>query len=160
MKLPHPSELSVFDFEDLTDEQLSGAAALAIEDREQADAFYDGLQAVSAIVAANKALEDAAHTRRMNAELLADRMKSAIINQLRERNFKRVATTAGAFARQANGGKLPVVLAEGMTPEQAPPEFVRTRFEFDMDKIARALGEGEIVDFAKLGERGEHLRLR
>lgn len=55
-----------------------------------------------------------------------------------------------------NGGAQPVEMIEGRL---VPLEYLRVKHEPDKEAIAKALLRGIDLDFARLGERGKHLRL-
>jgi len=57
-----------------------------------------------------------------------------------------------------NGGALPLFV-DG-EPEALPEEYQRVRIEADKAAIREALEQGAPLDFARLGDRGRHLRIR
>ena len=59
---------------------------------------------------------------------------------------------------QKNGGMLPLILSEA--PERLPEAFRRVSYEADNEAIRKALDEGQELDFASYGERGESLRIK
>lgn len=63
------------------------------------------------------------------------------------------------FRKQANGGVAPLVMNEDVQPESLPERFVKTVLVIDREEIRAALEAGEQLAFAKLGEKGEHLRI-
>lgn len=83
-----------------------------------------------------------------------------------ERTGRTKATTAAGrtIAVQKNGGKPPLAWtgpAGGMvTPDDVPDEFCKVRREIDVDKVRAALETGTQLPFAKIEERGTHLRIR
>lgn len=60
----------------------------------------------------------------------------------------------------ANGGKLPLILKQGVRPEDVPESMRRIEVTIDNDKVRDAIEKGVELDFAMLGERGEHLRIK
>lgn len=60
---------------------------------------------------------------------------------------------------QANGGKAPLAIDEAVTPETVEPRFQRVEVAFEIDAIRSALEAGEDVPWARLAERGTHVRL-
>jgi hypothetical protein len=74
----------------------------------------------------------------------------------------------GKLAVQANGGKTPLELTFGdreLTPDliamfDVPPEFVKVTYTLNTDAVRAALEEGVELPWAKLGDRGRHLRVR
>lgn len=59
-----------------------------------------------------------------------------------------------------NGGKRPVVFKEGYNILSIPERFQDWTVKPDREQIREALENGEKLDFATLGERGESLRLK
>lgn len=78
-----------------------------------------------------------------------------------ERTGRAKAETASGrvVALQPNGGAVPVELAAD-AEEVAPPEFVRIVRSIDKEAVRKVLEDGVELPFAKLGERGRHLRIR
>lgn len=77
----------------------------------------------------------------------------------------KVETDFHQIAVQKNGGKTPVQIKPYHYPETEylegdHPEFVRVRYEWDMDAIRAYLEKGGTLPFATLGERGVHLRIK
>lgn len=66
---------------------------------------------------------------------------------------------AGAkkFKLVNNGGKLPLVLDEN---KEIPQSYMKVILEPDKDKIRADLEKGEILDFAYIGERGKHIKIK
>lgn len=64
----------------------------------------------------------------------------------------------GRFRR--TGGKAPLIINEGVLALSVPERFQLVDFDFDKAEIRKALEDGEELDFARLGERGESLRLK
>lgn len=60
---------------------------------------------------------------------------------------------------QANGGKVPLEIVPLVDPENVDVRFRKVTVQFDNDAIRNALQNGEQLEFAKLGEKGSHLRI-
>lgn len=89
-----------------------------------------------------------------------DRMKKVMFDAMKVMNKE---TAGGAVLKakiQKNGGKLPLMIAEGTKPESLPFEFQKITYEVDNDAVREALDNGQELDFAKYGERGESLRIK
>lgn len=140
-----------------TDEQLDELVSRAIGFNQKADLdeLWGCIETAEAVAVANKALADKAQQRANTALGEAARIKERILFQMQARDLKAVACSAGKFARQANGGNLPLRITG-----EFPDEFARIKREADLDKVRQALKEGEILDFVEVLDRGEHLRLR
>ena len=101
-------------------------------------------------------LKKAADASKNAAKHLKDRLKVVMeMNGRKKAGFKRTATVAG------NGGKVPIEYPNGMPEgEQVPGQYRRIKIEVDTDALRADLEEGKDVGFAKLGERGTHLRIK
>ncbi len=111
-----------------------------------------------------EAMEAEAVAFKAKAESRARRvawLKECLKGALLATNTTKVTTPKGyAVSVQKNGGKRPVALAPGLTPEQLPAEFVRTKVEIDLEAIRGVLETGEPLPFASLGEAGSHVRIK
>lgn len=59
-----------------------------------------------------------------------------------------------------NGGKAPIVWDDDIEPEELPERFRSISYKIDTAAVRDALEAGEALDFARLGERGESLRIK
>ena len=59
-----------------------------------------------------------------------------------------------------NGGLMPLLFNEDVKPEDVPEEFTKVEYSYDNDAIRKALDAGELLGFAKYGERGTHLTIK
>ncbi len=98
-----------------------------------------------------------ARTRENRVRYMKDRIK-----QFMERTGqKKIATPQlGELRIQANGGKLPIVPEgwAGIDPKSIPVGFRKE--VVDTEAVRAALEAGSKLEFAALGERGTHLRLK
>jgi uncharacterized protein (UPF0335 family) len=98
-----------------------------------------------------------AQARTNSVKSLKDRLKL----YLEMTGQKKVQTSKGyTIAIQANGGKVPLVIAEGTDPASLPDEFKRQRWEILTEAVREALESGQKLPFAALGVRGSHVRIR
>ena len=91
-------------------------------------------------------------------ENLAKRLKTTLQAFLESRGMTKMETPRHKLAIAKNGGKAPVMLR--VEPKDLPSEFTQTIISADTDAIRKALEAGEILDFAELGDKGTHLRIR
>ncbi|MBO5030446.1 MAG: siphovirus Gp157 family protein [Lachnospiraceae bacterium] len=89
------------------------------------------------------------------AQNKADYLKNKLYITMKEVGKTKFKTDLFSFGIQKNGGTAPLIMKEGI---EVPMSY--TKAEPDMAKIREALNRGEKLDFAELGERGEHLRIR
>jgi hypothetical protein len=88
-------------------------------------------------------------------------LKQTMKLHLESRGQTKATTATGRVLRiQANGGKVPVILADTATPESVPAEYVRVTYSIDGDAVRAALEAGAALDFAQFGTVGSHLRIR
>lgn len=85
----------------------------------------------------------------------ADRMKDRLMTSMTDLGMKKIETEHFRISVAGNGGKQPLRLT-GDVPE----EYMYMKPEIDTKKIRAALEDGLALDFAHLGERGQHLNIR
>lgn len=87
-------------------------------------------------------------------------LKSRILATMLAIGEKKIKTARNTVTVCNNGGKLPLHLPERI--ESVPEEYLtsRTIIEPDSEKIRRELEAGKDLEFARLGERGVHLRIK
>ena len=73
---------------------------------------------------------------------------------------RKVEAGAHTISLVANGGKLPLIIDETVTPETVDATYVVTQLSFDKTAIAADLEAGENIPWAKFGERGQHVRVK
>jgi hypothetical protein len=101
--------------------------------------------------------EAKAKTREKRVAWLKDRVKL----HLEQTHRAKVETaTKRVIAIQPNGGMAPLLMADPLDPAALPDEYVRVKREPDREAIRRALADGAVLPFARLGEKGTHLRIR
>lgn len=103
--------------------------------------------------------------KRLNAKKKAiennvDRMKKVMFDAMKVMNKESAGGAVLKAKIQKNGGKLPLMIAEGTKPESLPFEFQKITYDIDNDAVREALDNGQELDFAKYGERGESLRIK
>lgn len=92
-----------------------------------------------------------------------DRLKARLLELLAAAGRKSVDTKHYRITVAGNGGKVPVIVDEGTDPATLPADYVRVipeRRVVDTDAVRAALEGGASLTFARLGERGRHLRIR
>ena len=96
--------------------------------------------------------------RRINTNI--DRIKEKIYSTMLIMDKKKIAGERFTWTIAKNGGKRPVIFKEGYNILAIPERFQSWDVKPDRDEIRQALENGEELDFATLGERGESLRLK
>lgn len=90
------------------------------------------------------------------AKLLKDRLKLFF----QAHNLKTLDTARYRLAITKNGGKAPLILDESVPMTQLPEQFQRVSIDPDTTAIRDALERGEVLEWARLGERGTSLRIK
>ena len=94
--------------------------------------------------------------RKKTTDKAIDRMKEMVMNAMKATDKTKITTPHFKFTVARAGGKTPVVINGDV-----PHEWCKVKYEPDKDKIRTAMEEdGEIFDFAELGERTEYLRMK
>ena len=95
------------------------------------------------------------------------RLKDSLMGAMKVTGKTKFKTALFSFSVAKNGGKAPLVYAEGVTPDLLATDEKdkawtksETKYKFDTDKIRKALEEGAELPFVKIGERGESLRIK
>ena len=134
--------------------------ALAGEESQKFDGYVNWIltlemEASTARAAADQ-YEAKARTRENRVKWLKERLKQhlVILGKLK------VQTDAErTVVVQRNGGKPPLVIAEGTKPDRVEDRFVRSILEIDREAVRKALESGEEVLCARLDNPGTHLRI-
>jgi hypothetical protein len=97
-----------------------------------------------------------ARTDRNKASALKERLK--LFFQMR--GLARYDTPHFRLSLATNGGKVPLLLE--VEAGDLPPQFqvTRTAIEADKEALRAALESGAVIEGARLGERGQSLRIR
>lgn len=91
---------------------------------------------------------------------IAQGLKDKLSEFLAQHEMKRVRTDVGTVTRAKNGGKQPVEVLVG--EDQLPEEYARVIYDVkpDTDAMREALQSGQDLPFARLQERGHHVRIK
>ena len=84
-----------------------------------------------------------------------NRMKDMIQKTMESAQIQKVDAGAFTISLVKNGGKLPLII-DGEVPDSCK----RLILEDDKDLIRKRLETGEELDFAHLGERGQHISIK
>ena len=94
--------------------------------------------------------------RKKTTDKAIDRMKEMVMQAMKTTDKTKLTTPHFKFTVARAGGKTPVKITGDV-----PHEWCKVKYEPDKDKIRTAMEEdGEIFDFAELGERTEYLRMK
>lgn len=108
------------------------------------------------LAAAADAAREAARRQQEHARRLEARIGRAR-DQVREAMTTAGVARAGALSIRKSGGAAPVHVDEGADFSAWPPECVRVKVEPDLRAVREALGRGDAVPGARIGERGLYL---
>lgn len=95
-------------------------------------------------------------------EATEKRLKDRLLAHFKARGIKKFDGLRFVASVCKNGGKTPIECAAWVKdePERLPAAYQRIRVEADVDRMRTDLEAGKTLEFATLGERGEHLRIR
>ena len=89
-----------------------------------------------------------------------DAMKGRVYASMVSTNHRKVKGEHYTWSIQKNGGKAPLILDEKIPAVSLPEEYQIWDVRPDKEAIRFALENGKVFDFARLGERGESVRLK
>ena len=136
-------------------------ADLEAEQGVKLDSFIDLIKTLRMEAVAAKAEKEQWAAKEKARTGRADYLERMLREHLELTGQRKVQTATGrTVAVVANGGKPPVVYAEAIDPAVIPEEFVRVKKEVNTELVQKFLESGGSLPFAKLGERGNHLRVR
>ena len=84
-----------------------------------------------------------------------NRMKDMMLKTMESAQVKKIDAGAFTIAVSKNGGKQPMII-DGDVPDN----FKRIIYEDDKELIRKHLEDGEVLDFARLLPRGEHISIK
>jgi len=93
--------------------------------------------------------------RRQSLENSVKKLKENLKNAMEMTENQRIKTDLFSFTIAKNGGKLPLKFTG-----DAPDNYKKIEYVVDEVKIREELENGNKLEFAELGERGTHLRIR
>lgn len=129
--------------------------------------FEDKAENMAALIAEYKATAEgcAAEIQRLNekklrAENAIESIKKYLMAEMQFTGIKKVNAGTWNITIAKNGGKAPIVWDDDIEPEDLPEKYRSISYKIDTAAVRDALEAGEALDFAKLGERGESLRIK
>ncbi|MBV9388075.1 MAG: siphovirus Gp157 family protein [Chroococcidiopsidaceae cyanobacterium CP_BM_ER_R8_30] len=128
------------------DRKLDGYAALITEMQARAEVRKAEAKRLMALATADE----------QRAKLLKERLKWFFETH----RLKTVETPRYRLSLAKNGGKAPLILKEGIEPEELPERFQEVSVAPNTAVIRAALEAGEVLDFAQLGDRGTSLKIK
>jgi hypothetical protein len=115
-------------------------------------------------------LELRAEARRAEAKRIADRakvdenrakcLKVMLMQFFQTHDLKTIETATFKLSLTKNGGKLPLILDETYSVAEIPDALCKVERTPDLDAIREALEAGKTLEFARLGERGQSIRIK
>ena len=86
-----------------------------------------------------------------------ERVKKSILTVMSATGLQEIKAGDVTIKMQNAGGQLPIIINEDMT---VPERFTKLTIETDKTAIRKALEAGEVLDFAKYGERSKVLKIK
>lgn len=163
------------DFSELEDLLDSIDSDISEDDQKMIGEFLKGLEEdrdkkVDSIVAVIRNFETRAEARKKESDRLAKlakydtnkvkRLKWMILNFLQTHNVKKIETDFNVVTRAENASA-PVLLDKYFEehPEELEERFRSVTFKPNLNEIKQALKDGEKLDFARFGDKGENLKI-
>jgi len=150
---------------EVTEEEAERAIDSWLAENEQQ--LKDKLTGYATLIKAaeNRAAEKKAEIDRVKALMQTDlnlvaKLKERLIYFFSAKGIQRVQARYHTITLGKSGGVLPLEITPGAKPDPTYGKFVKVTFDWDKDEIRRALEAGEDVPFARLGERGNSIRIR
>lgn len=101
---------------------------------------------------------DRLHDRLTNVITSYERLEDGLQSYLKCKGVRKVHTSNHDFVVCKNGGKQPIEITADVY--DIPREYCIFTPKPNTDVIRKALESGQELEFARLGERGEHLRIK
>jgi len=121
----------------------------------KADAYAAIMSQLKARAEYIKAEADRLARRAKAAENNVERLKTALYGAMLAMGKTEIKTDLHRFKIVKNGGKQPVTIDE----DRVPDGFKRVVYETDKELIRQTLEKGVALEFARLEERGSHLKV-
>lgn len=123
--------------------------------KEKVDATAALIRRLEAVASARKEEGNRLLALAKSDQAKADRIEAFLLGYFRARGLEKMDTRRYRVSVVANGGKIPVEITGA--PEDFPEEFRRVKVELDKEALREALEAGEVLEGARLGERGYRL---
>jgi hypothetical protein len=127
---------------------------------EKLDGYVTLVAEFSARAESRKKEADRLRTRAQVDQNNAERLKSRLKLYFERTGKTKVETARFTISLAKNGGKLPLIIADGTQPEALPEQFRKVKLEIHTDEVRAALEAGEELAFARFGERGTSIRIK
>lgn len=138
---------------------IQRALALQDEREHKVDAYCSLIAELTARGAARKAEAERLYLNAQRQENAAKSLKYRLLESFKTLGIKKLETDKFTVSVCANGGLVPLELAPNLDPATLPKNFQRVTVTPDTEAIRAALATTEL-SFAKLGERGQHVRIK
>lgn len=151
--------LAMMEEEDIDQEAIKDTLeALSGDITEKAESYAIIMKELEAEAEKLKKEEDRLKRRRTALENHKEAMKDSLRNAMEMTGKKKFKTEHFSFSIQKNGGSLPVIIENA---DALPERFKIFSWKADTEQLRNYLEMmGGNVGYAKLGERGESLRIR
>ena len=126
------------------------------------DNYIRYIRHLEAVAAARQEESDRLHQLVQSSMSKVASMKQALKDGLKILGKPKLSTPHHEISVRKNGGKEPLIIEPSANPENLDQGWVKivVTKRIDTDLIRQALENGEVLDFAHLGQRGDHLSIR
>lgn len=129
--------------------------------------FEDKAENMAALISENKATINACNDeiKRLQAKISRlenqnDNIMSYMMMEMRFAGIRKIKAGTWQISIAKNGGKAPIKWSENINTDDLPSYYTKVTKEIDTTAVRNALEAGVELDFARLGERGESLRIK
>ena len=138
---------------------IQRALALQDERERKVDAYCCLIAEITARAVARKAEAERLYLSAQTSENAVKRLKTSLLESFAVLGIRKLETEKFTVTVAKNGGLVPLEMQAGLDASSLPKEFQRIVVSVDSEKVRAALETGTL-DFAKLGERGSHVRIK
>lgn len=139
---------------------IQRALALQDERERKVDAYCCLIAELAARAAARKAEAQRLAESAAATEAKIKSLKGRLMDSMKTLDIKRIETDRFTVTVANNGGLVPLIVEEGIDPKTLPEPLQKIIVTVNNEAVRAELEAGKSLAFAKLGERGQHLRIK
>lgn len=141
-------------------EAIQRALALQDERERKVDAYCCLIAELAARAAVRKAEAQRLAESAASTESKIKNLKLRLMDSMKTLDIKRIETERFTVTVANNGGLVPLIVDDALDPSTLPPALQKVTVSLNNEAARAELEAGKTLAFAKLGERGQHLRIK